>query len=155
MRKSILTFSMVVIAILTLLTSCATSRKINNISAGMTKEQVIQRMGKPSSTSSDGYYEYLRYQLSETSDDAFYGHYTTYFVRLLNGKVESYGKMGDFNSTKNQTIDINTNNKYENKTDNKTDKMYEELTKLKDLLDKGIITKEEYEKKKKEILDKY
>jgi hypothetical protein len=49
--------------------------------------------------------------LSEPHDDAFRGwttaYYvrpvktTPYYVRLINGKVESYGRTGDFDSTKN------------------------------------------------------
>jgi hypothetical protein len=32
-----------------------------------------------------------------------------YFVRLDGGRVESYGQLGDYNSTKNPTNDINLN----------------------------------------------
>ena len=69
----------------------------------------------------------------------------------------SFGKLGDFNSTKDPTININTNSKVEAKatSDNSTDKMYQELKKVKELLDTGIITQEEFDKKKKEILEKY
>jgi outer membrane protein assembly factor BamE (lipoprotein component of BamABCDE complex) len=141
-----------------ILTSCATSGRINRISVGMNKNQVISTMGNPKSTSATGNVEFLNYKLSETDDDAFYGNYTDYYVKLVNGTVESYGRLGDFNSTKDPTINVNTNSKVESagekgKTDK--DKMYEELLKLKELYDKGIITKEEYEKEKKEILEKY
>lgn len=150
MKKLLLT----AITAITLI-SCASSGVMNKISNGMSKQEVIKKMGKPSSTSSDGYYEYLRYELTANSTDAFYGNHTTYYVRLLDGKVDSYGKMGDFDSSKNPTIDVNTNNKYQNMNENSSDKMYSELNKLKDLLDRGIITKDEYEAKKQEILKKY
>ena len=41
--------------------------------------------------------------------------YSEYFVRLVNGKVESYGKVGDFDSAKNPALDINANVKSGNK----------------------------------------
>jgi hypothetical protein len=152
--RNILSFLIATIII----TSCATSGRINRINVGMTKNQVISTMGNPKSTSANGNAEFLNYKLAETDDDAFYGNYTDYYVKLVNGTVESYGRLGDFNSTKDPTINVNTNSKVENvgeKSKSNKDKMYEELLKLKELLDKGIITKEEYEKEKKEILEKY
>jgi outer membrane protein assembly factor BamE (lipoprotein component of BamABCDE complex) len=145
--------------VLLLLTGCATAKKINRVSIGMSKSQVIQLMGRPSSTSAKGNIEYLIYKLSETDDHAWYGIYTDYFVKLINGHVDSYGKLGDFDSTKDPTINVNTNSKIEtnqtNNSESESDKMYTELKKLKELLDKGIITQEEFDKKKKDILDKY
>lgn len=141
--------------ILTLLfTSCATSYKINKINVGMSKSQVISKMGKPKSISANGNVEFLNYKFSETDDDAFLGIYTDYFVKLVNGTVVNYGRLGDFDSTKDPTININSKSKVEKDLTSK-EKMYEELSKLKELLDKGIITQEEYEKEKKEILEKY
>jgi predicted Zn-dependent peptidase len=60
-------------------------------------------------------------------------------VKLVKEKVESYGKIE------------NTNDKVESST--KPD-MYRELKKLKELLDTGIITQAEFDKKKKEILNR-
>ncbi|MDP3462164.1 MAG: SHOCT domain-containing protein [Bacteroidales bacterium] len=147
------------ILIIVFMAACATAYKINNVSIGMTKNDVIQKMGNPKSTSSKGNVEYLNYKLTENGDAAFYGWYTDYFVRLVNGRVESYGKLGDFNSTKDPTINVNTNSKVETKQSNQnetdTDKMYHELNILKELLDKGIINQEEFDKMKKDILEKY
>ena len=135
------------------LSNCATAYKMNNLSKGMTKEQVIKIMGRPNSTSAKGGAEYLNYKLVE--DDWIQ---RSFYVRLIDGYVDSFGKLGDFDSTKDPTININTNSKIESSQSKKgtdSDKMFNELKSLKELLDSGIITQQEYDKKKKEILDKY
>lgn len=85
---------------------CASAGRINNISVGMTKREVIDAMGPPSSTSAASGLEYLNYKLSETDDDEFRGRYTGFFVKLINGRVQSYGREGDFDSTQPPTIRI-------------------------------------------------
>lgn len=88
------------------LSACATASVINKISLGMTKPEVLKVMGNPVSVSAHGDTEYLNYRLKET--DA-YDFRWPYFVRLVNGKVDAYGRTGDFNTTKNNTLDINVN----------------------------------------------
>ena len=85
-----------------------TSRKMNRLSVGMTKSDVLDAMGKPSSTASPGKgVEFLRYPTPiwdfSTGDKV-------YFVRLVDGRVDSYGEMGDFDSTKDPTLDLNIKN---------------------------------------------
>ena len=86
---------------------------MNSINLGMTKQEVVKTLGRPVSTSAQNGIEYLNYRFSETSDDDFYGNYTPYYVRIIDGKVESYGKLGDFDSTKvpetKTTVDLNVN----------------------------------------------
>lgn len=81
----------------------------------MSKQEVIQYLGQPVSTSAASGVEYLNYRFSETDDHAFYGVTTPYFVRIVGGKVESYGRLGDFDSTKpkeiKSTVDLNINTK--------------------------------------------
>lgn len=96
------------VLILVALVGCATSHKINKISLGMTKQQVTEALGPPVSTSATSGVEYLNYRFSETDDHAFNGTTTPYFVRIVNGKVDAYGRLGDFDSTK-RSIDININ----------------------------------------------
>ena len=94
-----------------LLAACATANKISGVQLGMTKDEVFRVMGNPISVSAQAGLEYLNYVLSEPHDSAFRGwttaYYvrgirtTPYYVRLINGKVESYGRTGDFDSTKN------------------------------------------------------
>lgn len=134
------------------LTGCATSGKINAVSIGMTKGEVIKVMGKPVSVSAKGGTEYLNYKLSETDDDAFRGWTSSYYVRIINGQVDSYGRTGDFDSTQKQTIKIETD---ENIKVNKSGDLYTELRKLKELRDEGILSEQEYQLQKKKVLSQH
>lgn len=76
---------------------------MNDVRLGMTKEEVFNVIGKPDRTAAkkgDG--EYLIYYLYETIDNNifsfFYIRKNDCFVRLVDGVVESYGKVGDFDS---------------------------------------------------------
>lgn len=86
---------------------------MNRLSVGMTKPDVIAAMGRePDSTSAQDSVEYLSYNLWRDFWDRRPGDYSDrFFVRLIKGKVESYGQVGDFNSTKipetRQNIDLN------------------------------------------------
>ncbi len=94
------------------LVGCATAPNMSVLSLGMTKNEVTRALGKPFSVSAQGNMEYLTYN----DRSGIYGDYTIpYFVRLVNGKVESYGKVGDFDSAKNPANDINLNVKTESK----------------------------------------
>lgn len=102
------------IAFLLMMTSigCATTaNRLNKISIGMTKPEVIDLLGDPVSVSATNSVEYLNYQFTETRNDIIYKREHPYFVRIVSGKVESYGKLGDFNSTKDNTIKIETTTK--------------------------------------------
>jgi hypothetical protein len=75
------------------LLGCAESfQRINNLKIGMTKQEVIEAIGVPNSISATRNVEYLKYRINT-------GLFSTdkYYVRLVNGKVESYGQSGDFN----------------------------------------------------------
>jgi outer membrane protein assembly factor BamE (lipoprotein component of BamABCDE complex) len=90
------------------------SLKMNDIEIGMTKQQVIEILGQPSNTSAINNTMYLNYRLHEWNHPEGQER-TAYFVRFIDGKVESYGKMGDFDSAKvpesKTTIDLNIKNK--------------------------------------------
>lgn len=133
------------------LIGCATAYKINNVQLGMTKQEVIAAIGKPTSISAKDGTEYLNYRFSETDDHAFYGVTTPYFVRLVNGKVDSYGRTGDFDSTQKPTVRIETD---ENINVQGSGDLYTELKKLKELRDEGILTEEEYQEQKQRALSK-
>ena len=73
----------------TLLTSCATrfeGSKMVHVSPGLAEEQVLRTLGKPQSVSGSHNISILHYA-------EYQGSYlfTYYYVRLVNGKVESYG----------------------------------------------------------------
>jgi hypothetical protein len=72
-----------------LLAACQTSAKLNNIHIGMTKDEVQSTMGVPDSTSAQANVEYMTYYLES---DAGYGRDQPYMIRLVNGKVESFGR---------------------------------------------------------------
>ncbi|WP_417765767.1 SHOCT domain-containing protein [Spongiibacter tropicus] len=130
---------------------CATAHKINNVQLGMTKQEVIAAIGKPTSISAKDDTEYLNYRFSETDDHAFYGITTPYYVRLVNGKVDSYGRTGDFDSTQKSTVRVETD---ENINVQGSGDLYTELKKLKELRDEGILTEEEYQAQKQRALSK-
>jgi outer membrane protein assembly factor BamE (lipoprotein component of BamABCDE complex) len=94
-----------------LLCGCATAPKMNRLSVGMTKDEVIHIMGNPASVAASGGVEFLRYELSATHQQAEYNVTEEYYVRLVDGRVDSYGKMGDFDSTKNPTFNYNIRNR--------------------------------------------
>jgi len=71
---------------------CATTSKMNRISLGMTKNEVIKLMGQPSSTAGINEEETLRYNLYNIHNDM----YEEYWVVLINGKVYKYGRAGDY-----------------------------------------------------------
>lgn len=107
------------------LAGCASpSSNLNRLSIGMTKKEVVAVMGSPDSTAAPGNgVEILRYELTNTSaaTDLFllgvshgataYRGAQEFYVRLIDGKVDSYGRVGDFDSTKDPTINVNIKNR--------------------------------------------
>ena len=143
------------------LAACATSGKINTVSLGMSKHQVIETMGPPDAVSAQGSAEYLSYNLCASNCAALIVQNRVqdwYYVRLVNGNVDSYGRKGDFDSTKTPTTRIERVDtvKQDVRIDDSRAKergdKYEELTKLKAVFDANVITKQEYEEQKKRIL---
>ena len=67
----------------------AESSKLNTIRIGMSKEQVLSILGTPDSTSAQANAEYMTYYLES---DSGYGRDQPYMIRLVNGKVESFGR---------------------------------------------------------------
>jgi len=151
MKKLILCFLVSIIIF-----GCATAGKIGGVQLGMTKDQVIAVMGKPISVSAKGQTEYLNYALSETSDQAYYGIAKPYYVRLVNGIVESFGRTGDFDSTKTPTVRVESDQTIKKDVQvEKPNDFYTELKKLQELKDSGAITEDEYQSLKKKLLEKY
>ena len=134
------------------LAGCATSGKINTVNIGMSKAEVIEVMGKPVSISAKDGTEYLNYKLSETFHHAVNGLSTPYYVRIVNGKVDAYGRTGDFDSTQKPSVKIETD---ENINVKGSGDLYTELRKLKELRDEGILSEEEYQSQKKKVLSQH
>lgn len=79
-----------------ILCGCVTAKKMNRLSVGMTKQEVVHVMGYPASTASPGGgIEILRYELSSTRLQAEYHITEEYYVKLVDGRVDSYGRIGD------------------------------------------------------------
>ncbi len=86
-----------------LVVGCATSAKhLNELSLGMTKQQVIQILGDPDRTEAEGQEERLYYWLSESRvTEAMFGGLMRglnlgkgqYRVTLTDGRVTSYKKV--------------------------------------------------------------
>jgi len=58
--------------------------------------------------------------LSETYDQAFNGITKPYYIRLINERVDSYGRLGDFDSTQKPTVRIETQENIKTQSDIKT-----------------------------------
>jgi hypothetical protein len=89
------------IVLVLLLSACATNygKKLNHVSIGMTKEQVIDVMGEPTSTKSDGTQEALEYENNcptGFSGCHYWGKQDVFWVIFVDGKVNKYGRAGDF-----------------------------------------------------------
>jgi len=91
-----------------------TTANLNRISVGMTKAEVIEQVGRPDSVSAKDNAEYLVYYWA-TPKQIFVDENSLpeYYIKLIDGKVTSYGKKGDFDSTQvpetKTTIDLNVN----------------------------------------------
>ncbi len=72
----------------------------------MNKAQVYEIMGKPYSISAIGNTEYLVYQGDYAKDFWFHTGNSRYLVRLIDGKVQAFGHEGDFDLTKDATIEV-------------------------------------------------
>jgi hypothetical protein len=72
----------------------AVPQRLGQLSVGMTKTDVLKIMVVPAS-------QFKAHLNTE------YLIYDYYFVRLLDGKVNAYGKIGDFDSTKDPAFNFN------------------------------------------------
>ena len=86
---------------LILLAGCATKPSpLSKVSPGMTRDEVVQTLGKPVSTSAGEGVEFLNYLLSDGRSKQ------AYYVRLREGKVDATGKVGDYQSSDDPTVQI-------------------------------------------------
>ena len=130
---------MLVIA-LVVLTGCqamiyGTAGRLNDVSVGMTKEQVIQKIGEPTFTKATPDGEFLMYKWMEHVISEWP---KVYYVLLKDGKVAAYGKEGDFvNTRKNAPAEFNIKNETTT-TPNQYDRL-EQLYRLKERGKKSIL----------------
>jgi hypothetical protein len=150
-----------------LLVGCQTSEALNNVHIGMTKADVQALLGTPDSTSAQANVEYMTYYLTS---DAGYGRDQPYMVRLVNGKVESFGRFAQLFDLYNRpvtsatpgqpnfpqlglsTASVPINGTTLVSTGSPRTDLASELARLKQLRDQGALTDEEFAKAKAKIL---
>lgn len=72
------------------LAGCLThSSRLEKVRVGMTREQVIEKLGKPDARRVEGETEYMVFMLRENFENT---SRRPYYVRLKEGRVEKFGK---------------------------------------------------------------
>lgn len=136
---------------------CVTADRLNNVHIGMTKDQITSLLGQPDSTSAQANIEYLTYYFAAESGN---GRDQPYSVRLVDGKVESFGRFAQLFDIYNRPV-----NGAQPGAANLVMPMPmpvpatvapaalgSELEKLKALKDQGALTEQEYERAKQKLL---
>ena len=147
--------NVILLFICLLLTGCMTSKyaqKMQSLQIGMTPNQVIAIMGSPQSTSAKD--NSLYYVYSATCYNGLFLYTKDNYVKFVDGHVVSFGEVDDFDSIKDNKIKVSVDNKTTTKTitSNQED-AWNKLQQLKKMLDSDLITEEEFQNKKKEIID--
>ena len=86
-----------------------TARDFSNIRIGMSRDEVMAAKGIPFETAATSGVEFLLYAVGTDYGNAGFvpdEKYEKYYVRLVDGKVHSFGSVGDFDSTKDPTLRI-------------------------------------------------
>lgn len=83
-------------------------RDFDSLVIGLPEAAVIELQGRPDRVSATKDTKYLTYRKQINKYQ-----YEDHFVRLVNGAVESYGRVGDFDSTKpvEKTLNLNVDDK--------------------------------------------
>lgn len=69
------------------------AQRTRDLRLGMTREEAIAVMGQPVGVGAEAGGEFLYYKLDEESFAKSGGYLAPYFVRLVDGRVESFGRM--------------------------------------------------------------
>jgi hypothetical protein len=137
----------------------------SNIRIGMTKDQVVNIVGKPTRISVINNLEIFEYEAYDRVG-ALIVNRRSQFIRFINGKVESFGNKGDFDSTKTPTNRIELDQKLSlDKSSGPTDgkattappvafDLRAELEKLEKMKKDGLISEAEYLDLRKRALEK-
>jgi hypothetical protein len=134
-----------------------TAAQLSTVSIGMTKAEVIQHIGSPRFVATDGKVEFLEYQWVD-GVMSFPNLPKEYYVAIRNGLVISYGRKGDFNTTKNPTRDLNIHQDVDVSSRvpppgaNGTVDLADELKKLFELKKSGAISEQDYREEKDKLL---
>ena len=149
----------ILILLMITLTGCmaaifGTADQLNQLSVGMSKEEVVKKLGPPKSTAAANGIEYMQYRWVKTVIAADGNFPEDYYVAIKNGRVASFGRKGDFDSTKlpTQRLEIDQTIRHDG-VPKPTKDLYVELKKLQDLKESGILTDEEFKARKKKLLE--
>jgi Short C-terminal domain/SmpA / OmlA family len=135
-----------------LFAGCATADKLNDVHIGMTKDQIIGMLGKPDSTSAQGNIEYMTYYLA---NDSNYGRDRPYSVRIVDGKVESFGRFMQLADIYNRPVTGSPQAAVGMPMAAPAAPVISlatELQRLKTLKDQGVLTDDEFQKAKQKLL---
>ncbi len=126
-----------------------TADQLNQLSIGMTKEDVLNKLVQPKTISAKEGIEYLQYKWVKSVIAADGNFPEDYYVAINNGRVISFGRKGDFDSAQApaQRIKVEQTIHQDESKD-----IYIELKKLSDLKESGIITNEEFNVQKNKLL---
>lgn len=80
------------VAVVLLAGCAASSARLNRISPGMTREEVVSALGRPHAVAAQGGVEYLTYNLLNKG----VGDMKEYAVKVVAGRVEAFGEKSDF-----------------------------------------------------------
>jgi hypothetical protein len=136
------------------------------VSVGMEKAEVLAKLGKPTRVSLQGLTEYLEYEAFENSGWDWKGkrNFRYLFVRIINGRVESFGNKGDFDTTKTPTRRIEIDQQV--RVDTREEKalgehafgtpfdLKVELEKLDKMKKDGLLTDSEFKELRQRAIDK-
>ena len=92
-----------------ILVGCIVPADLSQIEIGMSKADVIKILGKPQDYKAQGGRSYLIYHAQGTNPTI--STVWSRYIRPVDGKVESFGAVGDFDSTKDPTLNLNIKNR--------------------------------------------
>jgi hypothetical protein len=172
------TLSCAALGILLFLAACHQSKPpvdLSRVSVGMTKQEAIEQLGRPDKVAVNRGVEYLQYEAYDDSVWDWEGrrNYRWFFVRIVDGHVDTFGDKGDFDSTKDPTVHVKVDQRIDQTTTTKTadpddsetkppprvknhDKfdLAAELKHLDQMKTDGLLTDAEYADLRKSAIDK-
>lgn len=127
--------------------------KLADIRLGMTKEEVQSVLGPPDSTSAEVNAELMTYYLELPAHVAVYERQPRYLVRLVNGRVESFGRFAELFDLYLRPVarEVPGQPGSPLRAQGPRD-LASELARLKTLRDQGVLSDGEFEKAKARVL---
>ena len=100
----------ILVAVIIVLSGCSVvPPDLSGIEVGMTKNEVLKAMGKPSDFKGFGRSIFFIYHAD--GEDLGLMTWNSRYIKMTDGKVESFGRWGDFDTTKDPTINVNVKDK--------------------------------------------